>query len=309
MILWEDFQQWDDGHIAELVHTRNYPRLGVYVPDGTRRLTLALTDCPPDGAEFYRAALNLIEGRFLQQLEMFFTTGVWGLVVPLFSRRVLARSDTYLRDFAEPVLQKLTQSRLWLDFYERHEVRVCFYGLQGLPETEFRARVGAWAEHLQAITSEHARHSLCLGVGGSAILGEDSARLDGSLELPDLREAFYGAALPMADFVIMSGKFGGLGALPPFICDGDTAFYIVPVPGLLLGAKGWRAILYDLLFQRQAQEAYPLTQAERLALRRLYEQNADSVIGTGQVLNGIWVARELQTGDFKAFSRTLGAQR
>jgi len=308
-VTWEAFKEWDDGRIAELVRTQNYPRLGVYIPDGTRRLTLALSTCPAEGLAFYQTAVNIAEELLLRRLEDFFNTGLWGLVLPLFSRQVLQRSEAYFRYFAMPALQRLTQAPLWLSFYERYDVQVYFYGLQGLLGTNFGTELQAWAETLQRVTAVHQGHILCLGVGGSSVLGEDSLMVSGAPDLQACRRAFYGLDLPSADFALMTGQFGGLGALPLFLCDGKTALYVMPAPGLLLSAHGWRKILYDLLFQRRGQEVYPFSLEERLALRHLYQQGAELILGLGERLNGVWIARELQDAETTSSFRPAGDQK
>ncbi len=289
----ETFMGLERAQLAERIRAQGFPRLGVYIPDGTRRLTLAMSDCPASGSAFFQAALELSERYLYQQLMRFFESGLWGMVVPLFSQRVLSRSEAYAREFALPALEKLTCSPAWLDFYHTHGLQVHFYGVQNLQGDAFWDAPRAWMAALQEVTQHHTAGVLCLGVGGSPVLGEDALAVAGCPDLDVCSQRLYGVALPRADFVIMTGKMGGLGALPPFICDGETALYLMPAPGFLLSESGWRAILYDLLYQRHAEEIYPLNADERRALGVVYQQGADVILGLGERHYGLWMAREL----------------
>lgn len=304
-LTWNEFAVWSPAQVAALIKSLQFPQLGVYVPDGTRRLTLALTNPPAGTFEFYQAALTLAEELLLQQLHRFFASGLWGLLVPLFSRHVLARGDTYCRDFVLPALQRLTCSDRWRAFYQTYGIRLRFYGVAGLDNGPLWDEVRSWMETAQSATAQHAEHILLIGVGGSPRLGEDAAACTDRTATTEAKIlALYGEPLPVANFVIIGGKLGGLGALPALLCDGDTALYLMPTPGLLLTETGWRKILYDLLFQRQETAYDTLSLAERQALGELYRQGSDLIYGLGQRQWGLWLPQELYAAVTTAGKRT-----
>ncbi len=49
----DHFLQLSSSEIADLIDRENRPKLGVFVPDGSRRMVLTLTDVEPDSAEFF----------------------------------------------------------------------------------------------------------------------------------------------------------------------------------------------------------------------------------------------------------------
>lgn len=288
----DGFMSLSREQLANLIREQHFPRLGVYIPDGTRRLTLALRDCPPDGPEFFHTSTQLALELFFQQMERFFGSGLWGLIVPLFSYRVLNRSETYAKAFVFPILSALTQEANWLELYAKYQLQVRFYGWQNLKSMPLWEPVCSWMEALQERTMHNTGGVLCLGVGGSPVLGEDAMLVAGVPAEARLL-TFYGVDLPRADFILMSGKLGGVGSLPPFVCDGDTALYLMPAPGLLLDEKTWRQLLYDLLFERHDPEIYPFTAEQRAALRTLYQRGKGVIFGLGERHYGLWIAREL----------------
>ncbi len=302
---WEEFAAWTPAQVAAWVAACRFPRLGIYVPDGTRRLTLALTDETPGTPGFDQAALTLAEGLLRQQLQRCFASGLWGLVVPLFSRRVLSRGDEYCRHFVLPALQRLTGAEDWLAFYQEQGVRLRFYGTAVLESSPRWDEICSEMAAVQTATASQTEHLLLIGVGGSPLLGEDAIALTGAAEPLERKvQALYGEPLPPADFVLIGGKMGGLGALPSLLCDGDTALYLMPVPGLLLSETGWRRILYDLLFQRRETEYRALSADERRALRELYQQGAGLIYGLGQPRWGLWLPQELYAAVTTAGKRT-----
>ncbi len=97
-----------------------------------------------------------------------------------------------------------------------------------------------WIEHTQRITTAHTTHTLFLGIGGESRVGHDAAataRFHQTHQRPptieESIEYLYGEPVSPADFLIMSSKMGGSGALPALICDGDTQVYYLPTPSIV----------------------------------------------------------------------------
>lgn len=292
-----EFTAWRAEDIAHLVQEEGFPKLGVCIIDGTRRLTLATTETNPAEPEFYQAALQLTGDLTMRLIEGFFVLGLQGLVLPLFSQRVLSRGDRYRRDFAVPALQTLTRAAHWKEFYQEHGIRVRFYGpWEAVSLSLGMSEAVEWIGEIQQDTSSHRQHTLAFGVGGSPCLGENAAQtvLGGGASRQEWVQALYGVSLPVADFVLLGGQMAGLGALPPWLCDGDTALYILPVPTLLLSKAGQRRIFFDLLFQRRQSELKPLTIEGRERLRSVYRRGSETIWGIGEQIEGVWLPREIE---------------
>ncbi len=71
-----DFLSLSAREISTLTQSKGKPRLGVFVPDGSRRLVLALTDAKLDTEEFYRLCAALPAQYLQQSLKVFFHFGL-----------------------------------------------------------------------------------------------------------------------------------------------------------------------------------------------------------------------------------------
>lgn len=291
--------------IANLILAQKRPQLGVFVPDGSRRLVLALTDVDPSSESFYRLSATLPARYLLESLKVFFSHGLPTLLVPILSSSVLKRGGRYNRLTALTGLELLFASDEWLQFYQEYDIRVRVYGnLSLLHGSECQPALD-WIEATVQKTAVHQTHTLYFAIGESATLGEGVAEMGVRFfqengRLPTLPEQicyYYGEPLPTADFFIMTSKMSGMGALPRFLVNGDTELYFLPAAGAMgLNTHTWRLILHDMLFARMGlhgkhvQEA--LSGAERAALNAIYHDEMQSVIGLGEQIGNIWVAKQ-----------------
>lgn len=303
MITQDAFLKMPTQEIAQLVLEEKRPQLGVFVPDGSRRLVLAFTDAAPGSDDFYRLSATLPAQYLKESLQVFFSHGLPTLLVPILSSSVLKRGDRYGRLTALTGLQLLFASNDWLAFYKEYDIRVRVYGNLSLLAGGECEPALEWIEATIDQTAVHQTHTLYYAIGESATLGEGIAEMGVQFfqengRLPTLSEQicyYYGQSLPTADFFIMTSKISGMGALPRFLVTGDTEIYFLPSAGAMgLNAYTWRLMLHDMLFARTglrgkyAQEAMSLS--ERNALRILYEQEAQTVIGLGEQIGRIWIA-------------------
>jgi len=109
----------------------------------------------------------------------------------------------------------------------------------------------------------------------------------------ELLEFLYGSVFEPVDFVIVSSKFGGIGAFPGLICGRDTKIYYLPVPGIIgLTQHTYRKILYDILFvhgEAAQHDGYELTMETRHHLGTWYGGHLHTVIGVGKRLESVWL--------------------
>lgn len=280
------------------------PRLGVFVPDGNRRLVLAQTNLQPGTEEFYSQVAVTQTRLGLESFKVFFTHGLPVLFVPIFSSSVLGRGPDYRRFTVLPTLQIMFTSQEWLDFYKTLGVRIYIYGNpRTLRDYECEAAL-EWIEQAQYATRQNTLHSLYLGIGGDPYVGWDAAlgaahyqeTCNQPLTLSTLTEFMYGQPLPLADFVIFSGLLGGLGALPALICGRGTRVYQLPTPGVAsLIPLTYRAILHDLIFTQETavqESSQQITAIERRALSEWYDEHSQEIIGLGRVMGPVWVPED-----------------
>jgi hypothetical protein len=283
--------------IVKIVQQEGCPKVGVFVPDGNRRFTLKQTDAQPNTVDFY-SQLALIQTKYgLETLKVFFSHGLSVLFTPIFSRAVLERDPLYRFHTARKTLEIMFTGGEWLNFYRERNVRVRIYGdLDSLNLPEYLG-TKAWIEQIQEQTVHHDGHDLYIGIGGEPWVGWDA--VVGAIRFhekyrrqPMVKEEIidfiYEKALPPADFVILSGKPGGLGALPALICGKNTHLYYLPAPGVAaLTQSAFRAILYDLIFIRK--HGYEVSPEERERLRDWYQTHSEIVIGLGQNIGPVWL--------------------
>ena len=302
----EEFLDCPHAMVAELVAREGRPKLGVFVPDGSRRLVMAMTSTEPGTRDFYRACATLPAEYLLASIKAFFEHGVHTLLVPILSQSVFERGSDYRRYTALEGLKLLFSGEAWRDFYDKYQVRVRVYGqptrLSGTECAEALPDIESTLTH----TAHYSSHTLFYGIGENPHLGlgiaEDavfhSQRLGRPPTVREQIETYYGEPLPVADFYIMTSKMSGLGVLPRFLVNSDTEVYFLPSAGAIgLNTHTIRSILYDLLFIRPSlkvdMEALHMSLENRSALGTYYGEVADMVVGLGQVIGGVWTLQPL----------------
>ena len=295
------FLEMSPGAIADFVTRVGRPKLGVFVPDGSRRLVMSLTETQADTDAFRRLCATLPAYYLLKSLKVLFDHGLPKLMVPILSRSVLGRGSDYRLHTVMEGLRLLFSSEEWLAFYDQYDIRVRVYGETELLAQSECSEALTWIESASQRTSSHNARRLFFAIGESPRLGAGIAEagialfreLGRSPTEQELIEAYYGEDLPTADFYIMSSKLSGMGALPRFLVDGDTEAYFLPCAGAMgLHADTYRVILYDLLFERTGLRnpgKHALSSEDRYALRSYYDEVIGKVIGLGRRIGNVWV--------------------
>jgi hypothetical protein len=294
------FLQRSEDEVVEILKEFNSPQLGVFVPDGSRRLVLAYTNLQPGDDDFYRASAALPAEFVLRSLRVFFDHRLPILLVPILGRSMLKRGEKYQALTLLEGLQVLFKNQATLDFYRQYQIQVRVYGRPECLQGTTCEPALAWIHQACEQTAEHRKHKLFYAIGESPTVGEEAARHAAMYALehgrvPTLEEqiqAYYGEVLPPADFFIMTSKMSGMGALPNLLVNGDTEIYYLPtVMGLT--ETNYRTILYDLLYHRaalrQGIEGFDLQTHNRLALRQAYDRSIERVVGVGFDVGKVWV--------------------
>ncbi|MBU0495983.1 MAG: hypothetical protein KKA73_05105 [Chloroflexi bacterium] len=270
------------------------------MPDGNRRLVLALTDLVEGSTAFHHTLAELSARLLLDNLRVFFDHGLPVLFVPLLSQSAIDRSASYQCEAVLEGLRLLFASAEWDQFYAKFKVRVRVYGAPAYLAQTPCATALDWIRQAEARTAHCQSHRLFFGIGGTPWVGADvlsaatafSATAGRAPTGDEATVALYGELVEPAEFCILSSKLAGLGALPGLITGRDTQLYIVPGPGVWgLTAATYRAILYDLLFLRAGSEMgdYAPSPADRQALRAYFETSRGHVLGIGRQIGRAWV--------------------
>jgi hypothetical protein len=297
----EEFVALSAEEITQIVKQKGKPKVGIFVPDGNRRMTMALTGLSEDSEDFYTEYVRLFTEKFMENLNVFFSHGLDTLIVPLISPTVLNRNQKYLNLAINGLLQTLVKSDKWLNFYKENDIRVRNYGdLEHFRGTECQNGIH-WTEEIKTQTSHHKTHTLFYGFLSNNMGGVESVNL--AIEFyklyhrkptsPEMKEMYYGENLAEADFFIMSTKIAGAGALPPFISSKKTEMYFLLAPGVVgLTRETYRDILYDLLYCRPDEtiKKYRVHDLKGIeVLKKYYFSDESIVLGLGKRVGKFWV--------------------
>jgi hypothetical protein len=297
----EEFVALPAEEITRIVKQKGKPKVGIFVPDGNRRMTMALTGLSEDSEDFYPEYVRLFTEKFMENLKVFFSHGLDTLIVPLISPTILNRSQKYINLAINGLLQVLVKSNKWLHFYRENDIRVRTYGdLEPLRGTQCQKGI-QWVEEIKTQTSHHKTHALFYGFLSNSMKGMESVNL--AVEYyqlhrrkptcPEMKEMYYGENLAEADFFIMSTKIAGAGALPPFISSKKTEMYFLLAPGVVgLTRETFREILYDLLYCRPncTIKKYGDNDLKVIeVLKKYYFSDESIVLGPGKRVGHFWV--------------------
>lgn len=284
-----------------------FPKLGVFVVDGTRRLVLANSDLEPETDAFYHAAAHLPAKYLRAAIETVFLNGLPTLFAPILGKSLFQRGERYVRMTLLEGLKLLFDSSEWREMYDQLDIRVRVYGHPECLSGTSCEEALTWIERTQRQTAQHCKHSLWYAIGESAVVGEEAAQNAARFFVerqyfPSWEEQvqrYYGELLPMADWFIMTSKMSGLGALPPLLVNSDTELYFLPTV-MSLTEQVYRRILYDIWFGRSALRRgiadFELTPENRAALRLAYQQSVGQVLGIGFEIGRVWVMGEDERG-------------
>jgi tuberculosinol/isotuberculosinol synthase len=281
------FQGLSTAEVAQLARTDG-PKVCVFPINGTRRWFLL--EYPEQAAEdFVDAYLRIGGQRHIELYKMFFDHGLDTLLTPIFGPDLLERGDAYMQIAAKGLLWFI-QDQEFLDFYDAYDVRVRIYGdaHRYFDNTPYAYLLEAFDEISQRTASHH-RYRLFFGVcahDATETVAEISVRFyQEHGRLPDKRqivEAYYGEYVEPVDLFIGFDRLTVFDM--PLIATGDENLYFTVSPSPYLDAHALRAILYDLLYARHADESSyaDLSAEDWQTLRDFYVLNRQSVLGLGR---------------------------
>lgn len=297
----EKFTTLPAKEIAQIVKEKGKPKAGIFVPDGTRRMTLAFGHVSPEADDFYSENVRMTTQYFMHNLKVFFEHGLQTLFVPLISSAVLKRKKRYQQITLQQGLKTILKNETWLNFYAENDIRIIVYGdLKYLRESEC-AQAIEWITEIQKLTVKHKTHRLFYGFASPDRIGTGLTHLTIDFYKSYAREPtydelvkmYYGEYIAPADFFIMSTKLAGLGALPPLIVGGETQLYFLAAPGIMaLNKDTYRKILYDYLFCRphKPHQNYTAEDSQDIeTLRNYFMRQKSTVIGLGMNIGNFWV--------------------
>lgn len=257
----------------------------VFPINGTRRWFM-LEHMPGPADDFWSVYMDVAGKRHIELYRMMFEHGITYLLTPILGPDILERESSYMVEMALPGMERLVSHPDFLDFYDRYEVRVHFYG-------DYRKHLKPeLADHLDSISERTRRHSKRFLFYGT--FANDATETIAQLAIayhtehgkpPDkqtLVELYYGEPVPPANLFIGFGKFSAYDM--PLVATGFEDLYFMTSPSPYLTEKGLRGILYDHLYSRRGEEEdyKALSPADFDSMRAFFRANQDTTLGIGE---------------------------
>jgi len=295
VITLDEFLALPTEEVAQRVRAAG-PQVFVFPINGTRRwFTLEYGKC--DWDDPIAAFMDIASQNHTELYRLFFEHGIKTLITPVIGEEILTRGESYMGRIGADGYARLASGEDFLHFYDEFDVRVRFYG-------NYRdALTGTAYSHLidqfDAITTKTIHHNtyrLFFGAfadNSSAWIGRMAVEHFQKFgEIPDqhvLVESYYGEYVePVSVFI----GFDKLSVFDyPLLGTGEEDLYFTVAPSPYMTARQLRIILYDHLFTRRVPgiDYNDLSTSGSKQLRKFYTDNKDNILGTGELMENIWV--------------------
>ncbi|UCH90062.1 MAG: undecaprenyl diphosphate synthase family protein [Thermoplasmata archaeon] len=300
----EEFMSLPTNDFVNLINDAKKPRVGVLIPDGTRKIGVIYYGLDSNSPEFEAKLFQRINKDLMEVVKLFFNHGLHTFFVPCLTNGNLARNEHYVEKAVRNGLEYILKSDEWLDFYDERKIRVKIYGdYERLTEMGF-AEVADWISDVQARTAKFDRHILYFGIACSNREEMDRI-LDYAIDFhqehgrrpsrEELISWYYNGAVDDVDFFIRPTMFRDSDVQPPLISGVKTQMYFPIGPFPFLNTNMVREIFFDLLYNRtithgnDTESLDNLTEAEAELINNYYTENRDKIIGLGNRIGDFWL--------------------
>jgi len=272
-------------------------RVCVFPFNGTRRWFL-LEHGRENHADPAQAYIDLTSKSYIKIYEMLFDYGLDTVIAPVFGGEILNRGNEYMEQIGVG-MKLLAEHPYFLEFYEKYDVRVHFYGdyRKELSKTPY-AYLADIFDDLTQKTAKNKRCRLFYGVFGSDAT-ETIAELSVQYyqeknRIPtrrELIELYYGEYIEKADIFVGFEKFNVFDY--PMLGWGEESLYFTIAPSLYMNENLLRNILYDYIYLRPVQDPdyFTMPKDDFEAMRSFYEANREVAFGVGEMRGGIWYSK------------------
>ncbi|RLF49361.1 MAG: hypothetical protein DRN20_02385, partial [Thermoplasmata archaeon] len=134
----EEFLNMDRAEIRNMVASME-PELAVcIVADATRRAGIILYGLDPRDEYFEARLYEKIHGTFLRIIEALFELGAKSVFVPLLKNENFMRGKRFVEHSLKRGIRYLLTNNQWLEFYDRYDIALHFYGDLSVLMNEYR---------------------------------------------------------------------------------------------------------------------------------------------------------------------------
>jgi hypothetical protein len=292
----ETFLELSTVEVAKLVRAAG-TKVSVFPFNGTRRWFL-LEHGRENHADPARAYINWTIKGYINVYEMLFNYGLNTVIAPVFGGDILRRGKEYMEQIGAS-MKLFAEHPCFLEFYEKYDVRVHFYGdyRKELSKTPY-AYLADIFDDLTQKTAKKNRCRLFYGVFGSdatetiAELSVEYYQKEKRIPIrSELIELYYGEYIEKADIFIGFEKFNAFDY--PMLGWGGESLYFTVAPSLYMSERLLRNILYDYIYLRPVQDPdyFTMPRDDFEAMRLFYEINRESALGVGEMRGGIWYSK------------------
>ena len=299
----EEFLKLPAEVVSKIVKEKKMPKVGVFMPDSTRRTGILFYDLKPESPDFIRRIYDRINQSFFDVVKIMFDHGVPTLLLPLLNPGNLRRGDIFKKASLLHGLKFLFTDPLWVDFYEEYDIRVKVFGnMEELREFDY---VLEWIAEIEEKTASNSQRRLFLGIAYSnwfeyprlVKLGiEFFQRTERFPSVHELIEIYYRDRIDEVDYMIRPTMIRDSDMQPLLISGRKTQMYFTVSPFIFFNDTVFKKILYDLIYLRTVTKGggdYKDSEVEGLKpLKEFYVENRNSVIGMGRKIGKVWVPRE-----------------
>lgn len=301
----DEFLKLSAKKMCEIVREAGRPKVGVFLPDGTRRAAIIWFGYDPEDEDFAGNYIDFELNLFMNNIEIMFEHGLPTLIIPILNHDNFKRGKKFLKNTLYPVLSQLLTSKKWMDFYKKYDINVRIYG-----DIEYAVKEGHkdfkdFVKFAQENTANHKSHKLFWGIAASNSM-EHRRLMDLGIEFykqhnryptPEEKvDLYYGEPIDYVDFLIRAAALRDSDLSPPIITGKKTHYYFLVISNLIsFTPKVFRSILYDLIICREkvlGMKIYSKEDIEDLDLNELkeyYKMNKHSVIGVGMNVGNFWL--------------------
>jgi adenosine tuberculosinyltransferase len=292
----EKFMALPVEEIAKIVRLGG-SRACVFPFNGTRRW-FALEHGRKNHADPAKTYIDMTSKGYVRVYEMLFEHGLDTIVAPIFGGDILNRGSEYMEQIGVG-MKLLAEHPYFVEFYEKYDVRVHFYGdyRKELSKTPY-AHIADIFDNLAKKTSKNKRHRLFYGVFGSdatetiaELSVEYHQRMKRVPTRRELIELYYGEYIEKADIFIGFEKFNVYDY--PMLGWGEESLYYTVAPSLYINENLLKNILYDYIYLRPMQDPdyFTMPKEDFEVMRSFYEVNREVAFGIGEMRGGIWYAK------------------
>lgn len=295
MIPFERFLQLSTAEVAALVKATGR-KVCVFPINGTRRWFI-LEHADKLGSDFFETYMDIAIPNHTELCAMLFDHGIDVILAPVFGRELMQRGDEYTQRVGIDGLVRTATDKNYLNFFERYNVKVRFYGdyRDVLTGTPYEYALKSMSKVMEA-TRHNTGPRLFFGVFADRVT-ETISRLsvehylaEGAVpDQPTLIRKYYGEDLPPVSLFIGFDKFSVFDM--PLLTTGEEDLYFSLSPSPYMTQSQLRAILYDHMYVRRAPEPdYTKLAGEELDwLREYYRRHKDYAFGVGKLKFDLWI--------------------